>query len=238
MTYQSLFRLDDQVAVVISAGSGLGEVAAQALDAFGARVVCADVNLEAADRVARTLTQDEAPPARSVDITREDEVRYVLTDAVREMGRLDVVITTPRINVRKPLLAEEYTLTGATEWGEQHADMLRKNLVAYLNIDSSASGGNFSSAAVPALAPLIEDVLKTVRDPQTGKTIYERWKSGATEAEPCRGVGRGEDRDHRQRERLHRVPALSRRAEPRRLVRRAVRGLSLVHRSRSRSLCA
>ena len=35
---------------------------------------------------------------------------------------------------------EEVTLTGSTEWGEQFRDELRQKAVAYLNVDSSASG--------------------------------------------------------------------------------------------------
>jgi N-acetylated-alpha-linked acidic dipeptidase len=36
--------------------------------------------------------------------------------------------------------AEEFTLTSSTEWGEQHEAWLHKNAVAYLNVDSAASG--------------------------------------------------------------------------------------------------
>src|SRR5579871_4592563 len=59
---------------------------------------------------------------------------------------------------------EEYALTGSTEWGEQFGDELKKKLVAYINVDSSASGpanrtGNavpdFHADAVASLAPMI-----------------------------------------------------------------------------------
>ena len=36
--------------------------------------------------------------------------------------------------------AEEFTLTSSTEWGEQHEPWLREHAVAYLNVDSAASG--------------------------------------------------------------------------------------------------
>ncbi len=35
---------------------------------------------------------------------------------------------------------EEVTLTGSTEWGEHFADELKGKAVAYLNVDSAASG--------------------------------------------------------------------------------------------------
>ena len=67
--------------------------------------------------------------------------------------------------------AEEFTLTSSTEWGEQHERSLMSNAVAYLNVDSAASGPNFSAAAVPALNRLITDVASEVRDPKGGKSI-------------------------------------------------------------------
>ncbi len=41
--------------------------------------------------------------------------------------------------------AEEFTLTGSTEWGELEAERLKAGALAYLNVDSSASGNNFSA---------------------------------------------------------------------------------------------
>jgi N-acetylated-alpha-linked acidic dipeptidase len=77
--------------------------------------------------------------------------------------------------------AEEFTLTGSTEWGEENRDLLSKNLIAYLNVDSSAAGQNFSVSAVPCLSRVILDALRGVPDPATGKTVYERWKTGPQE---------------------------------------------------------
>ena len=72
--------------------------------------------------------------------------------------------------------AEEYTLTGSTEWGEQFADDLRRNAVVCLNVDASASGQDFTVSAVPSLLPAIMEAAQMVRDPATGKSVYERWR--------------------------------------------------------------
>ncbi len=61
--------------------------------------------------------------------------------------------------------AEEFTLTSSTEWGEQHADRLQGGAVAYLNVDSAASGSKFTATAVPALNRLIAEAAGDVRDP-------------------------------------------------------------------------
>ncbi|MFZ0921657.1 MAG: M28 family metallopeptidase, partial [Candidatus Acidiferrales bacterium] len=70
---------------------------------------------------------------------------------------------------------EEYALTGSTEWGEQYADELKKKAIAYLNVDSSASGPNFDGSAVGSLAPLLVEVSRALRAP-SGGTLYDEWR--------------------------------------------------------------
>jgi N-acetylated-alpha-linked acidic dipeptidase len=71
---------------------------------------------------------------------------------------------------------EEYALTGSTEWGEQYADEIKKNAVAYLNVDSSASGPNFHGSAVGSLAPLLVEVSRAIAAP-SGGTLYDEWRA-------------------------------------------------------------
>src|SRR5687767_7111393 len=70
--------------------------------------------------------------------------------------------------------AEEFTLTGSTEWGELEAERLKAGALAYLNVDSSASGSSFTAAAVPALADFLREVARDVPDP-SGGSIYDAW---------------------------------------------------------------
>ena len=58
--------------------------------------------------------------------------------------------------------AEEFALTSSTEWGEQHARDLTDHAVAYLNVDSSASGPDFKSSAVPSLNRLVTQSARDV----------------------------------------------------------------------------
>lgn len=71
---------------------------------------------------------------------------------------------------------EEVGLTGSTEWGEQFADELKQNLVAYLNVDSSASGPDFDGQAVASLAPMLIETSRSLRAP-SGKTLYDEWRA-------------------------------------------------------------
>jgi N-acetylated-alpha-linked acidic dipeptidase len=67
--------------------------------------------------------------------------------------------------------AEEFTLTSSTEWGEQYAEDLRRRAVAYINVDSSASGPNFTSTAVPSLNQFVTEAARDVRVPGDRQSI-------------------------------------------------------------------
>ena len=101
LQYQSLFRLDGRRALVVGAGSGIGRESAYGLAAFGAEVVCADVNESAATEVAKTIN-DEGGQARALKLDMLDPAS--IAAAASEVGALDVLVSTPSINVRKPLL--------------------------------------------------------------------------------------------------------------------------------------
>lgn len=105
MKYEELFRLDGRVAVIVGAGSGIGAASAKGLAAFGAHAVCADVNLDGVKAVAAEITAaGQAGEAVHVDLIDPASVTD-LFDAVRARHRrLDVLVTTPSINVRKPLV--------------------------------------------------------------------------------------------------------------------------------------
>jgi N-acetylated-alpha-linked acidic dipeptidase len=75
--------------------------------------------------------------------------------------------------------AEEFTLTSSTEWGEQHERELAAHAVAYLNVDSAASGPNFGAAAVPSLNRLIGEVAEAVADPVARIPIAAAWRQRA-----------------------------------------------------------
>jgi N-acetylated-alpha-linked acidic dipeptidase len=80
--------------------------------------------------------------------------------------------------------AEEYGLIGSTEWAEEMADDLRQNAVAYLNLDAAVSGPHFGSQSVPSLWKLLRAATRDVKDPKTGKSIYQQWQDRARESRP------------------------------------------------------
>src|ERR1043165_6028854 len=77
--------------------------------------------------------------------------------------------------------AEEYGLIGSTEWAEEFAGELKDKAVAYLNLDAAVSGANFSASSVPSLWKLIRAATRDVKDPKTGKSVYQQWQDRAQE---------------------------------------------------------
>jgi N-acetylated-alpha-linked acidic dipeptidase len=85
---------------------------------------------------------------------------------------------------------EEYGLLGSTEWGEQFGDELKKDAVAYINMDG-VSGRSFSGGGVPSIDKLMSDVTKTVSHPGGG-TLFDNWRGEAAAPTPER-LGSGSD---------------------------------------------
>jgi N-acetylated-alpha-linked acidic dipeptidase len=85
---------------------------------------------------------------------------------------------------------EEYGLLGSTEFGEQYARDIKKNVVAYINMDI-VGGREFSAGAVPSMDKTLEDITKTVQDPGGG-TIFDAWRGDAA-APTVNRLGSGSD---------------------------------------------
>jgi NAD(P)-dependent dehydrogenase (short-subunit alcohol dehydrogenase family) len=101
----SIFRVDGKIAVVVGAGSGIGQAAAVALAQSGATVVCADSNAAGAEATAQRIQHDGGKAsARCMDIRSNQSVLTQIDQIRREHSRIDILIATPAINVRKRLL--------------------------------------------------------------------------------------------------------------------------------------
>src|SRR5882672_9676521 len=106
MTTQGPFRLDGRTAAVIGASSGIGEAVAVACARAGAHVSCLDVQGAKAEAVASRLRREGLQAeSGTIDYVQSSAVQDALDDINARHGRLDVVVATPSINVRKPILS-------------------------------------------------------------------------------------------------------------------------------------
>lgn len=108
MDYRRLLDLEGQVALVVGAASGIGRASAEALAAFGAKVVLADRDQEGLEAaLAAVRAQGGEAEAYPLDLAARGEAEAVVERVHRDHGRLDILVSTPAINLRKPLL--DYT---------------------------------------------------------------------------------------------------------------------------------
>lgn len=105
MTTQNAFRLDDKAAVVTGAASGIGRCIAETFAGVGARVVVADIDLEAARAVAAAIVAGGGQAqAVKVDVSNEGEVAALFDAALAAYGSLDVLVNNAAIFPKRPFL--------------------------------------------------------------------------------------------------------------------------------------
>lgn len=95
-------RLEDKVAIVTGASSGFGRAIAKAFGAEGAKVVCSDMRPEARDGGYESdinIPTDEAIRKAGgeaifvkCDVTKVGEVKALVEAAVKEYGKLDIMM--------------------------------------------------------------------------------------------------------------------------------------------------
>jgi 2-hydroxycyclohexanecarboxyl-CoA dehydrogenase len=87
-------RFEDQVAIVTGAASGIGRATALRLAAEGATVVIADVNVEGAGSVAKSISDGGGRAlALGVDVTDAPRVRAMTERAVAAFGKVDILVS-------------------------------------------------------------------------------------------------------------------------------------------------
>ncbi|KAF1333165.1 Glutamate carboxypeptidase, partial [Globisporangium splendens] len=103
-----------------------------------------------------------------------------MLELARNLGELLKGGWRPR---RKLVLAswdgEEYGLLGSTEWAEDHAALLKKHAVAYINVDNVV-GPYVMASGTPSIAGFLKDTAKAVPANkyfanETATSLYEQW---------------------------------------------------------------
>ena len=101
------FRIDDRVAVVTGASSGLGVAFAQALAEAGANVV---LGARRIDRLEDTRALVEAAGRKAVavgtDVTDPDDCHALVRAAMDEFGRVDILVNNAGVGTAVPATRE------------------------------------------------------------------------------------------------------------------------------------
>jgi NAD(P)-dependent dehydrogenase (short-subunit alcohol dehydrogenase family) len=91
-------RLEGKRTIVTGAGAGIGRAIALRLSSDGARVALADLDEQAAERVATEL-EGKKTLVRQTDVTRAEEVEALVQGVVQAWGGLDVLVNNAGIGV-------------------------------------------------------------------------------------------------------------------------------------------
>ena len=86
-------KLQDRIAIITGAASGIGEACAELFAREGAKVIVADIQDQAGERVAK----DIGGCYLHVDLTDPTQVEGVIKSAVQEYGRIDILVNNAGI---------------------------------------------------------------------------------------------------------------------------------------------
>ncbi|WP_426151209.1 SDR family NAD(P)-dependent oxidoreductase [Pseudomonas sp. DC3000-4b1] len=99
-------RFLNKVAIVTGGAGGIGSAIASRLAAEGATVVVSDLNLEAAQTVARVIEADGGSAfALAADIAQGEACRCLVQAVLSRFERIDILVNNAGINRRGDLLA-------------------------------------------------------------------------------------------------------------------------------------
>jgi NAD(P)-dependent dehydrogenase (short-subunit alcohol dehydrogenase family) len=163
---KDLFSLEGKTVAVIGAGSGIGRAVAEAAAQQGAYVFCYDVKADGVEQTAAGISgSGGTAEGGTCDITDETSVNDAIAKAAGKNGRLDGVVCTPAINVRKPIL--KYS-------GEEFDRVVQVNLRGNFNVLQSA--GSVMVAQGSGSIVLFSSIRSIVTEP--GQAVYSMTKAG------------------------------------------------------------
>jgi 3-hydroxybutyrate dehydrogenase len=97
-------QLDNKVAVITGAASGIGKEIARTFAQAGATVVIADRNAAAAHEAADELdSSGQRSLALAMDVTNESDFESGMADVIAACGRIDVLVSNAGIQIVAPL---------------------------------------------------------------------------------------------------------------------------------------
>jgi 3-oxoacyl-[acyl-carrier protein] reductase len=101
-------KLKDKVAIVVGGSSGIGRVSAKLLAQEGAKVMIADLNIEAANKVADEIKSIGYEAATvKIDMRREEEANEMVRITLEKYGKIDILANVAGGSVGRFIIERE-----------------------------------------------------------------------------------------------------------------------------------
>ena len=114
-------RLEGRVAIITGGGHGIGRAYAQRLAQEGAKIVIAELDRPAGERVAAEL----GGLAVQTDVATEASVNDMARRAIERFGRIDVLVNNAAIFATVPMSRAPFDQVDPAEWDRMMAVNLR-----------------------------------------------------------------------------------------------------------------
>ncbi|WP_439295107.1 SDR family NAD(P)-dependent oxidoreductase [Lonepinella sp. BR2882] len=150
-------RLQNKIAIVTGANSGIGEATAKLFAKEGAAVILTARRLDQLERVAHEIQQATADAKLkiiSADITQEEDCKRIVDETIKEFGRLDILVNNAGIADKHLPITK-----CSTEWWNEvvlvdqtSVFYITKAVLSYMTkgsiVNISSIGGVFGSAGI------------------------------------------------------------------------------------------
>lgn len=152
--------VEGRVVIVTGGGTGIGRAYAKHFAAHGAIPVIAEINGQAATKVAQEIEADGGRAlAVQTDVTDEDSVAEMIARAVEEFGRIDVLVNNAAIF--STITRSRFEDISRDDWTKVlDVNVIGSWICAKLVVPHMEAGGygriiNISSSTVPVGLPLL-----------------------------------------------------------------------------------
>lgn len=148
-------KLDGKIALVTGSGRGIGRGCALELARAGAKIIINDrpgkTDAQETMIMIRNLGQDSI--LLEADIFSRSECETLVTRAISQFGRIDILVSNPAYNVRQPFLDYEPALFEKVIQGTLTSGFHMSQLVARHMVERGSGGKIVFISSVHALVP-------------------------------------------------------------------------------------
>lgn len=91
-------KLQEKVAVVTGAASGMGKAIAKLYAKEGAKVIVADLNIDGAEAVVKEIAADNGiAKAVQANVAKQEDIDHMIDTAINDYGKLDILVNNAGI---------------------------------------------------------------------------------------------------------------------------------------------